>query len=268
LGLLTIKTGENMKKAFTLIELLIVVAIIAILAAIAVPNFLEAQNRAKVSRAKSDMRTYATAIETYRVDNNSYPFCNTFGVDQNAASIDPTNSDPTANNASANYKVLENLTTPIAYTTSLFQDAFFAKLRTGSAINGILPIPGIAGSPPYSAQPNFPAYHRYFYQSTSETNRATLDASGNAVAGKPVAWTVYSCGPDLISTSMGGVLANGSNAPFSTIAPATSLAYDSQLIYDSTNGTISFGDIYRVGGNTGAGYATVFYQAAQQQSMK
>ncbi|HBF35528.1 TPA: hypothetical protein DDW35_13275 [Candidatus Sumerlaeota bacterium] len=62
------------KKAFTLIELLIVVAIIAILAAIAVPNFLEAQVRAKISRAHSDMRSLATAIEAYSVDNKSrYP---------------------------------------------------------------------------------------------------------------------------------------------------------------------------------------------------
>ena len=60
------KTREA--RAFTLIELLIVVAIIAILAAIAVPNFLEAQVRAKVSRVKSDMRSLATAIETYRID--------------------------------------------------------------------------------------------------------------------------------------------------------------------------------------------------------
>lgn len=45
---------------FTLIELLIVVAIIAILAAIAVPNFLEAQMRAKVSRTKADMRSMVT----------------------------------------------------------------------------------------------------------------------------------------------------------------------------------------------------------------
>ena len=60
-------------RAFTLIELLIVVAIIAILAAIAVPNFLEAQVRAKVSRVKSDHRTFGVAIESYHVDNNRYP---------------------------------------------------------------------------------------------------------------------------------------------------------------------------------------------------
>ena len=61
------------KQAFTLIELLIVVAIIAILAAIAVPNFLEAQTRSKVSRVRADFRTIATAVESYRVDHNSYP---------------------------------------------------------------------------------------------------------------------------------------------------------------------------------------------------
>jgi type II secretion system protein G len=62
-----------LRRAFTLIELLIVVAIIAILAAIAVPNLLEAQVRAKVSRVKNDLRTVVTALEIFAVDNGHYP---------------------------------------------------------------------------------------------------------------------------------------------------------------------------------------------------
>src|SRR5437867_3377499 len=58
---------------FTLIELLIVVAIIAILAAIAIPNFLEAQTRSKVSRTLADFRSCRLALESYRVDNTAYP---------------------------------------------------------------------------------------------------------------------------------------------------------------------------------------------------
>lgn len=61
-----------MKQAFTLIELLIVVAIIGILAAIAVPNFLNAQIRAKIAKTESEMSAYGTAAEMYRLDNNDY----------------------------------------------------------------------------------------------------------------------------------------------------------------------------------------------------
>ena len=61
------------RDGFTLIELLIVVAIIAILAAIAIPNYLAAQSRAKVSRAKEDLRSVGIALEAYRIDNETYP---------------------------------------------------------------------------------------------------------------------------------------------------------------------------------------------------
>ena len=64
---------KSLINGFTLIELLIVVAIISILSSIAVPNFLEAQTRAKVSRVKADMASMATALEIYAIDRNNYP---------------------------------------------------------------------------------------------------------------------------------------------------------------------------------------------------
>ncbi|MEW6235697.1 MAG: prepilin-type N-terminal cleavage/methylation domain-containing protein [Candidatus Omnitrophota bacterium] len=66
-------SATRASKGFTLIELLIVVAIIGILAAIAVPNFLNAQTKAKVTRAHSDLKALGTAIEMYGIDRNTYP---------------------------------------------------------------------------------------------------------------------------------------------------------------------------------------------------
>lgn len=94
--------------AFTLIELLIVVAIIAILAAIAVPNFLEAQTRAKVSRVVSDLRVFDMAAETYRIDHNKTPL-------SNRSAVTP---------ALTRLEMFKYLTTPIQYINAALPDAF------------------------------------------------------------------------------------------------------------------------------------------------
>lgn len=95
-------------KGFTLIELLIVVAIIGILAAIAVPNFLNAQMRAKVARVVSDMKALGMAEEQYRLDRGQYTF------------------DGDCNVGGAEYRSYYPLTTPIAYISTVPFDEFSA----------------------------------------------------------------------------------------------------------------------------------------------
>jgi type IV pilus assembly protein PilA len=60
------------EKGFTLIELLVVILIIGILAAIALPAFLNQREKAQDSEAKSAVRTAQTALETFYTDNQTY----------------------------------------------------------------------------------------------------------------------------------------------------------------------------------------------------
>lgn len=64
---------RRMRRGFTLIELMIVVAIIGILAAVAVPNFIDATDEAKAARIQADLSTIGSAVELYYVKNGSYP---------------------------------------------------------------------------------------------------------------------------------------------------------------------------------------------------
>ena len=69
---------DNKEKGFTLIELMIVIAIIGILAAIAIPQFSAYRTRSYNSAAQADIRNAATAQEAYFVDENTY--CSTTSV--------------------------------------------------------------------------------------------------------------------------------------------------------------------------------------------
>ena len=100
-------------RAFTLIELLVVVSIISILASIAVPNFLDAQLRAKRVKALAEMRSLTLAIESYAIDhNNKYPP----RADRDYLDPDEQLFMP---QFPRQYQDISALTTPIAYISNL-----------------------------------------------------------------------------------------------------------------------------------------------------
>lgn len=207
---------KKQKTAFTLIELLIVVAIIAILAAIAVPNFLEAQTRSKVSRAKADIRTTAVAIESYFVDHNRAP---------REYSTQPPYSDPLINGSPAGgiifpgNETCAGLSTPIAYiTTAWLQDPF---TQAGSNI-------------PEDEQ-------RFSYMDILGRERlgATIWGSSASDPYEPLknkfgSWKLISIGPD---RDYFNNMANPGNR--------AGIELREHVPYDPTNGTVSEGNIIR-----------------------
>lgn len=160
------------RRGFTLIELLIVVAIIAILAAIAIPNMLEAQTRAKVSRIKSDLRTLATGIESYCIDWGRPMY----------------DGEPNADHYGW-VNAFKQMTTPVAYLTSIpadpFQDEAVKKITLA------------AGQTFYVDHPA-DSKHSYDYGSSHwhgvghdpEMTKVWMDNF------KDSSWKVGSCGPD------------------------------------------------------------------------
>lgn len=200
------------KKGFTLIELLIVVAIIAILAAIAVPNFLEAQTRAKVSRSKADMRSMATAAGAYQVDYNDFP--------QNYGLTFPFK------------KILSQLSTPVAYMTDAhIPDAF-----------GNIAYPDLGGQFVYyffNLNPTEDLMEVVYNQTlnyTPETLQVMYDAR----------YAIIGVGPDRIAEF------DWIQPPFGTGSGVDAINHEGYIFttggdgfYDPTNGTISKGDILR-----------------------
>ena len=201
------------RQGFTLIELLIVVAIIAILAAIAVPNFLEAQVRSKISRVKADARSAATALEAYMVDRNDYP--------------------PHSVPAGFNYygclhlQYASALSTPVAYMTSTMLQDPFAALKTA-----IDPVQGASTPPDWK-----PKLYFFLYNS-----RWAAVCYGDTF--KRRGFSVFSNGP--IRDKWSGF----EHIPYFTYVGFDQMGSGGWCdIYDATNGTRSQGGIGRFGGD-------------------
>ena len=204
------------KRGFTLIELLIVVAIIAILAVIAVPNFLEAQVRSKVSRVKADMRSIKTAVEAYRADHNDYPILRGYiGAGQ-------------VNRGGIHAAV--DLTTPVAYMTSVNLPDPFAPPMPPNEYGDIYP-EGIFRD--WMAVPYSIGY--------VHVNLARAEANSSPIASPQ--YVLLSLGPDYIR----GPHPNGGEWGYGSYAwveggPNATQNY-AAWEYDPTNGARSHGDI-------------------------
>lgn len=204
------------RAAFTLIELLIVVAIIAILAAIAVPNFLEAQTRSKVSRVRADMRSMATGMESYMVDYQYYPLTSyTWWPKSGQVPADQLKYGQTS------YSSMWRLTTPIAYISSVgsFKSPF------GTEVYDHFP----------DGQWTLKKDTYWYVSGDHSEDSASLFATyttglsyySSMGAGKAMLWFLCDAGPDKVLAY--------TNGDFISVP------------YDATNGTVSRGDIYRFG---------------------
>ncbi len=155
------------RNAFTLIELLIVVAIIGILAAIAVPNFLNAQIRSKVAKTEGEMRNFVVAQEMYRLDCGSYP--------------------PHFHTEWQN----KFLSTPVAYLGSMPQDIF--QSRGNPQDNGQRAWNLCFGQ--YHREPVFHPDGKIMHDPTSRVPNNPADVK-RALAGKPHSYELWSIGPN------------------------------------------------------------------------
>lgn len=180
-------------KGFTFIETLIVTVIISISAAVAIPNFLEAQIRTKVADIQSDLHAIATAEEMYYVDNKSYSLDKDIIIQGQLSDVGSV-----------------WLTTPIAYIGEIPTDPF--NHRLGKESN---------------------EYYQYLNEDTmhmlwhNDGSFASEFPGGYKDAG--IGWFAYSYGPDEQDSGLGWMTPSDWK----------------YRCYDSSNGTISSGDVGR-----------------------
>lgn len=243
------------ERAFTLIELLIVIAVVAILAMISVPNFLRAQTRAKLARAQSEMHVLAGALEAYWIDQRAYPpnlvemviarppapgeaddraivwshrieladglwLCETSPsvVLRLGGSRQPSAADsPLPYNGVA----LIRLTTPVAYLGHLPADAFMRGLRHRRRMFYRPPAVWGPADPTATASWDLDSMRPFGYLNLTEIEP---DGLPMPAFGRTVTYVLVSPGPDIQASFTDPTLA----FPIS---------------YDPTNGTISTGDL-------------------------
>jgi general secretion pathway protein G len=208
---------EGGKHGFTLIELLIVIAIVLILIAIALPNFLEAQLRAKVTKVEAELVSVAHCIEVYRTDWPRYP---------PDASLEPTRFNPFFMVGPMLRFSLMQLTTPVRYLFEIPPDIFG-------------PAPGERlydgfGFPLWWADADVADGFPYIYYSAMSARNCGLTGDrADLMENRGFKYALTSLGPDR-------------DYDFEHSDPAFFVRGNYEIwAYSATNGTRSSGDLYR-----------------------
>jgi prepilin-type N-terminal cleavage/methylation domain-containing protein len=109
---------KRRKKGFTLIELMIVIAIIAILAAVLVPNFMRAREASRLTACKSNLKSLSTAMETYSNDyDGMYPGGTGGGTIVDAGNHTNNNNSPSGASSFRQNYVGKRMNCPTARST-------------------------------------------------------------------------------------------------------------------------------------------------------
>ncbi len=207
---------SGIRRAFSAVEVVIVVAIVAVLFLAALPSYLRVQGNAQNVNAVKKLRSLAAALESYGADNNAYPAGNVSGL----LGVDANSSGPFV------YDVFRLLSTPVAYIADpLTPDEYVPTMVTGpiSAGSGYyIPVAPVDGSTRI-----FKAM-RYF----------TPDAQGLGTGVKPGYYLLASCGPDQTAPLAASLFDSDHVLDWGILSN----------IYDPTNGATGRGDIYRAGG--------------------
>ena len=187
------------------------VAILAVLALITLPNFLAAQTRAKVSATQVNIRTIKAALEIYRLDNGVYP------------ATDPIlGRDPLGVLADAQLRVM---TSPVAYLSpAAFRDPF-GRVRNQMLVPQLfteIVVPNVGLSLLYVHYPSFAVL----------TENPYVRVDGSAIV---------SLGPDLYDSF--GVFGPFPPEAMPSLGRSTGRSAPINTVYDPTNGAVSSGDI-------------------------
>lgn len=222
------RRNRRSQSGFTLIELLIVIAIILILIAIALPNFLEAQVRARVARVKGDIRSLTTAMESYFTQYNMYP--------------PDHHHHPTLGANGLFY-----LTTPIVFIQSIPFDPFNVPgsgMETETA-GYEMASTGRAALPQVESMVNGGKIHTFAVHSHGPSRKVAFGGNDG-----------WPCG-SLIGNPCDGMLGSlGQSSTEASIAPMhlpPAPPGIGWLDYSPTNGTSSVGEFVQVGGEHTSG---------------